>query len=82
MTPDGMMSVFAGSGAHTYGTQALDVFISSDDPKKVALGDVRDIAIDSEDNLYFLRHKGAGSNAPLQITVEKQAANPMFVSIK
>jgi uncharacterized protein (TIGR03437 family) len=63
MTPDGMMSVFAGSGAHTYGTQGSDVFISSDDPKKVTLGDVRDMAFDSEDNLYLLRH----NFAPLKI---------------
>jgi uncharacterized protein (TIGR03437 family) len=56
MTPDGMMSVFAGSGAHTFGLAPPDVFVPSDDPKKVALGDIRDLVVDSKDNLFILRH--------------------------
>jgi uncharacterized protein (TIGR03437 family) len=57
MTPDGMMSVFAGSGAHTFGEAPPGGgFLFSDDPKKATVGEIRDMAVDPNDNLLLLRH--------------------------
>jgi uncharacterized protein (TIGR03437 family) len=69
MTPDGMMSVFAGSGEHYTGSLAVIPL----DPREVPLGEIRDLSVDSHDNLYIQRFLS------MPVKIDKATGNASLV---